>query len=576
MKAQVTRKDNVTTNSTPKVTGQLRKFKEEIFEDAVSEDLIEDDIQADCSNDTKEDDLHYFARLTNHYLHLVRSNHTSGICSRHVMKYPVIADSGANFHMFKEKEFFVKLLPATGSVLLGDGQTALPILGVGTVRCKIDNHIVDIENVHYVPSLAESIYSLFVHIQLSGHGLHSSCDTGLFITFPNFQTEAIIGHHDIYIDAVPVLDQNDVTSLLPPDDCQPVVQQEHSLCWNITQFQEELSNETDHIDDLLRRLRRYYTEIKTKRQLGLNVPAGFRSLSKLQQDFRSINPPRRAKSLDDLSNLEKLASLENFVSVPSTSDQSILSDSSIKSTDAAPRSLVPSSSVPIIRSVDKASSNLPKKILVSEDFIRASVSFRQIENLKQNLSKLYQETIAFDKNPQDAILDSGAFATMRKKDRNTQPIQRPTHFGDVVHIDIVFGPDISIGNIHYGLLFIDRYSRMTYIYPLQSLTTDIKRQMGFFFAHIGMIPKCIVSDFDTNLIDGQARDYLNSLLVHMNVAPANRQDKNGIARRHWQTMVSMARNWLASAELPSSYWFYAVKRAAEVCNYFPYMLYILA
>jgi hypothetical protein len=33
-------------------------------------------------------------------------------------------------------------------------------------------------------------------------------------------------------------------------------------------------------------------------------------------------------------------------------------------------------------------------------------------------------------------------------------------------------------------------------------------------------------------------------------------------------MVAMARNWLASAELPGSFWFYAVKRAAEVCNYF--------
>ena len=34
-------------------------------------------------------------------------------------------------------------------------------------------------------------------------------------------------------------------------------------------------------------------------------------------------------------------------------------------------------------------------------------------------------------------------------------------------------------------------------------------------------------------------------------------------------MVAMARNWLASAELPGSFWYYAVKRAAEVCNYFP-------
>jgi len=30
----------------------------------------------------------------------------------------------------------------------------------------------------------------------------------------------------------------------------------------------------------------------------------------------------------------------------------------------------------------------------------------------------------------------------------------------------------------------------------------------------------------------------------------------------------MARNLLASAELPASFWFYAVKRAAKVCNYF--------
>jgi hypothetical protein len=37
-------------------------------------------------------------------------------------------------------------------------------------------------------------------------------------------------------------------------------------------------------------------------------------------------------------------------------------------------------------------------------------------------------------------------------------------------------------------------------------------------------------------------------------------------------MVAMARNWLASAKLPPSFWFYAVRHAAEVCNYFPYKL----
>jgi hypothetical protein len=82
----------------------------------------------------------------------------------------------------------------------------------------------------------------------------------------------------------------------------------------------------------------------------------------------------------------------------------------------------------------------------------------------------------------------------------------------------------------------------------------------------------LISDFDTKLIGGRAREYLNSLKIHVNAAPANRQDKNGLAERHWQTLIAMARNWLASAELPAKFWFYAVKRAAEVCNYFPMKL----
>jgi len=153
---------------------------------------------------------------------------------------------------------------------------------------------------------------------------------------------------------------------------------------------------------------------------------------------------------------------------------------------------------------------------------------------------LYQNTVNIDHTPADAVLDEGYFATLKKKDRNTTPVPCPSKFGAVFHVDIVFGPDISIGNIYYGILFTDRYSHMTYIYPLQNLKSDIQKQMEAFFAHIGIVPQRIISDFDLKLIGGSARDYLNSLLVHVNAAPAYRQDKNGLAKRHWQTMVSMA------------------------------------
>ncbi len=47
----------------------------------------------------------------------------------------MIADSGANYHMFGDPAFFEFISPATGNVLIGDGKTSLPILGVGTVKC---------------------------------------------------------------------------------------------------------------------------------------------------------------------------------------------------------------------------------------------------------------------------------------------------------------------------------------------------------------------------------------------------------------------------------------------------------
>jgi len=93
--------------------------------------------------------------------------------------------------------------------------------------------------------------------------------------------------------------------------------------------------------------------------------------------------------------------------------------------------------------------------------------------------------------------------------------------------------------------------------------------LEYFFARLGFTPKRLISDFDSKLIGGKARDYLNSLRIHLNAAPAHRQDRNGLVERHWQSLTTMAHNWLASAELPASFWFYAVHRAAEVCNYFP-------
>jgi hypothetical protein len=87
------------------------------------------------------------------------------------MDYPIIADSGANFHMFNDRKFFSSMQPSQGHVILGDGTTKIPIQGIGTVTCNIHGNILQIQDVRFVPGLSESIYSLLQHIKQPNHGI---------------------------------------------------------------------------------------------------------------------------------------------------------------------------------------------------------------------------------------------------------------------------------------------------------------------------------------------------------------------------------------------------------------------
>jgi hypothetical protein len=54
-------------------SGHLRHIKDDIFEDAVSDDAVENFVD-ESTNDTNDEELIYFARVTNHYLRLVKAS----------------------------------------------------------------------------------------------------------------------------------------------------------------------------------------------------------------------------------------------------------------------------------------------------------------------------------------------------------------------------------------------------------------------------------------------------------------------------------------------------------------------
>jgi hypothetical protein len=274
--------------------------------------------------------------------------------SRHDMQFPVIVDSGANYHMFRAKEFFVNILPANGTVILGDGKTTWDIQGVGTVRCKLGDHIVTIPDVRCIPGLSESVYSLFLHIKSPYHGVESSFADGLFLKFPKFKSQAIIGSHDIYLDMKPLHQSN----LHPSNESVSTIENT-MLCRPITETN-QLNEENGQLNNMIKALHRYYGEVKTQRQLGLPVPNGFRPQSSIQQQFTLHMPPQKSvvplESSLSSSDIETLT-LDESHTTPIHSNR-------MTSFHEPPTVLEnpvgePKSFIPIIRSVDKPSSSYP-------------------------------------------------------------------------------------------------------------------------------------------------------------------------------------------------------------------------
>jgi hypothetical protein len=91
-------------SSTQVSTGRLRHITDENFEDALTEDVVDTVVEHE-DNDTNKAELIYFARLTNHYLHLVKvsapsvSVLTSAILSLSIVVQTTICLRNVNFSL---------------------------------------------------------------------------------------------------------------------------------------------------------------------------------------------------------------------------------------------------------------------------------------------------------------------------------------------------------------------------------------------------------------------------------------------------------------------------------------------
>ena len=91
--------------------------------------------------------------------------------------------------------------------------------------------------------------------------------------------------------------------------------------------------------------------------------------------------------------------------------------------------------------------------------------------------------------------------------------------------------------------------------------------MKQFCREIGTTPKILRTDFDHKIMGKDIQNFIYENDGTIESAPPHLQSQNGLCERNWRSILLMVRNWIASAMVPSSFWWHAVKRATKVSNY---------
>ena len=235
---------------------------------------------------------------------------------------------------------------------------------------------------------------------------------------------------------------------------------------------------------------------------------------------------------------------------------------------ALPNSNPSQTIVPDVRIEDKPIVGAPKTTTLTIDQMKKAFGFRNIESIikeiRETSTNLHISTLE-----KEQVIDIGEAATIDRHKRNTKPLTLPTKLGDIVHMDVLYGSNTAIGGIKYALFLVDKATRNKFVYPIKNLKEDILPAIKQFCMDIGQTPRLMRTDFDHKLMGQNIRTYLTENKCKLESAPPDLQYQNGVCERNWRSLLRMSRSWLASSLLPSTFWWFALKRATEVANYVP-------
>ncbi|KAL4297638.1 hypothetical protein GQ457_12G007010 [Hibiscus cannabinus] len=150
--------------------------------------------------------------------------------------------------------------------------------------------------------------------------------------------------------------------------------------------------------------------------------------------------------------------------------------------------------------------------------------------------------------------------------RATEPLQ-------LVHTDVC-GPikPLSFGKSRYFLLFIDDYSRKTWVYFLKQKSEAFgafKNFKALVEKESGFEIKSLRSDRGGEFTSNEFNDFCKANGIRRPLTVPRSPQQNGVAERKNRTILNMARSMLKAKNMPKEFWAEAVSCAVYLSNRSP-------
>ena len=465
--------------------------------------------------------------------------------------------------MFNSRDLFISLetwKDPSRTVKLADGKAQAPIHGCGTVQGKTSGgDIFTINNCLYVPNLNYSLLSTKSFAGPSGFSTHTEGYITT-ITTPKFTftTDDDLTDTLIYFYLSPA---NTVTNHVEATPIpSPVTQNPDTL--DISEKQNTPLTDEEK-EKLLKppppQLPKFFktrAKIMFKRKCDHKFHRGVLIQKSLHKWSITFKPSHRTTTSFDISTTDLkqmyddkwlMFGHKNLASKQHP-DEPDVPDPTASDTDK------PALNIPPLQAHDNLVSSLSKEREFTVDQLRRAFGFRNIDSLLPHLRKTSQPTFRISTTDNEPILDAGQVATVDKSRKNTTPLDLPSSFGEVIHLEILYGAGTAHGGVKYALYLVDRATRYKCIYPLKNLGDDILTQMQAFCNDFKISPMKFISDCDQRLFSTQIVTWLKQNDSSINAAPEGKQRQNGLCERSWRTVLRMARGWISSALLPPPFW----------------------